>query len=98
MRVDLFGGNGVCQGTVAAYEVMRRILHGRYPGEIRMRLRMESPHEEVVDPRAAVLVRRQRDVVDHDERDLLALGARVAVRRAPSRCQGGRGGSAASGM
>src|SRR5258706_13783825 len=84
-------------GAVAANEVVRRHLHRRNPGEIRMGLRIEAPHEEVVDPRAAVLVRRQRDVVDHDERDLLALGARVAVRRAPSRCQGGGGGGASNG-
>src|SRR5258706_409808 len=68
-------------GAVAANEVVRRHLHRRDPGEIRMRLRIEAPHEEVVDPRAAVFARRQRDVVDHDERDLLALGALVAMRR-----------------
>ena len=51
-----------------------------------MRLGIEPAEEEVVDPRAAEKSRRQRDVVDHDERDLLALGALVAMgRRHPAR-------------
>jgi hypothetical protein len=44
---------------------------------------MEGAHEELVDVRTAELARRERDVVDDQERDALALGAVIEMGRGP---------------
>ena len=48
--------------------------------EIRVRGCGQRVREQALDPRAAVLARRQADAMDHDQRDFGPRGPRVAVR------------------
>ena len=67
--------------------------HRRDLDEIRMRAGVEPAEEEIVDMGPAEIARRERDAVDHDERDALARRPPVAMRRGAPRgaCANARG-------
>ena len=66
--------------AVATNQHMRRHPHALDLGEIRMLIRRQVSIEQLLYPRATELIRRQADVVHHDQVRLDAGGPLIAVR------------------
>ena len=67
------------QFASATDQEMRRHAQAGQSPVIRMRLRVERIHNQAFDAIAPELARRQADIVDHQQRDRLALWALVPV-------------------
>jgi hypothetical protein len=67
--------------AVAPYQDMRRDPAGGNGGEVRMCLAGQRPGEQLLDPRSAVLARRQTDAMDHDEVRHAAGRTGIKMRR-----------------
>lgn len=81
-------GDELQQRPVAPDQEVRGDADCRKRAEIRMRVRIEPIGEQLDDGVPAELARRQRDVVNDQQRDALALRPRVAVRRSDLRRRG----------
>ena len=75
----LLGRDVLDERAVAPDQIVRRDPEALDLLEVRVRVGIEAAHEEIIYIRTAILAGGKRDVVDHEERDLLALGAVVVV-------------------
>jgi hypothetical protein len=75
--------------AVATDQQVRRNFQGHHRREERMylrRVRRQCVGEQAIDPRPAVLVRRQADAVHEDQLGQHAARALIAVRRGDLAC------------
>lgn len=80
MPRTLRAGDELNERTVAPHEEMRRYLEARYASVIRMRGRIELVQKKLLDAGTAEFARRKADRMKHEELDLHARGALIAIR------------------